>query len=84
MAQFPESAAEIMPGIRRCMLRKFPYSLIYSIETLILAVAHHATGLVIGSEASARPRQNREGAHAQTSHSNAGSIPPPEGATLGG
>jgi plasmid stabilization system protein ParE len=45
MAQFPESAAEIMPGIRKCMLRKFRYSLIYTIEKdalLILAVAHHS------------------------------------------
>jgi len=45
MAQFPESAAEIMPGIRGCILRKFRYSLIYAMERdglLILAVAHHS------------------------------------------
>ena len=45
MAQFPESAAEIMPGIRKRILRKFRYSLIYTIEKdslLILAVAHHS------------------------------------------
>ena len=44
IAQFPESAAEILPGIRRWPLRKFPYSLIYAMEEgglLILAVAHH-------------------------------------------
>ena len=43
--QFPESAVEIMPGIRRCILRKFRYSLIYTVEgdgLLILAVAHHS------------------------------------------
>ncbi|MEK6813936.1 MAG: type II toxin-antitoxin system RelE/ParE family toxin [Nitrospirota bacterium] len=45
IAQFPESAEEIRPGIRKCVLRKFRYSLIYSREKdslLILAVAHHS------------------------------------------
>jgi toxin ParE1/3/4 len=45
LAQFPESAPEILPGIRKRVLRKFPYSLIYTIEAdelLILAVAHHS------------------------------------------
>ncbi|MEK7404292.1 MAG: type II toxin-antitoxin system RelE/ParE family toxin [Acidobacteriota bacterium] len=45
MAQFPESAAEVRPGIRRRILHKFRYSLIYTIERdslLILAVAHHS------------------------------------------
>lgn len=35
--------AEIEPDIRRFVLRKFPYSIIYSIEpdcVMILAVAH--------------------------------------------
>ncbi len=44
IAQFPESAMEIRPGIREQTLRTFRYSLIYSIEgnsALILAVAHH-------------------------------------------
>jgi hypothetical protein len=39
-----ESAQEVLPGIRKHTLRKFPFSLIYSIEKhglLILAVAHH-------------------------------------------
>lgn len=42
--QFPKSGHEISPGIRKHLLRKFPFSLIYSVETdglLILAVAHH-------------------------------------------
>ena len=45
IAKFPESAPEILPGIRKHVLRKFRYSLIYSIEKdgfLILAVAHHS------------------------------------------
>ena len=44
IAQFPESSVEIMPGIRKRLLRKFQYSLIYTIEKdclLVLAVAHH-------------------------------------------
>lgn len=44
ISQFPDLAEEIRPGIRRCVLRKFHYSLVYSKETdglLILAVAHH-------------------------------------------
>lgn len=43
--QFPESAVEILPGIRKHPLREFRYSLIYTIEqgrVLILAVAHHS------------------------------------------
>ena len=32
IAQSPESAAEILPGIRKRALRKFRYSLIYTIE----------------------------------------------------
>lgn len=45
ISQFPELAAEILPGIRKHVLRKFRYSLIYAVETdrlLILAVAHHS------------------------------------------
>jgi len=45
IAQFPESAPEIAPGIRKCVLRKFRYSLIYAVEEsslLVLAVAHHS------------------------------------------
>ena len=43
IAEFPLSAAEIRPGIRRRVLHKFRYSLIYSEEQeelVILAVAH--------------------------------------------
>jgi plasmid stabilization system protein ParE len=44
LAVFPESAREVAPDIRKYPLRKFPFSLLYSIEkdgVLILAVAHH-------------------------------------------
>jgi plasmid stabilization system protein ParE len=44
LAKFPESAREVAPDIRKDPLRKFPFSLLYSIERdglLILAVAHH-------------------------------------------
>lgn len=44
IVQFPESAQEIRPGIRKRTLRTFRYSLIYALEpdgALILAVAHH-------------------------------------------
>ena len=44
IAQFPESGREILPGIRRHNLPRFPFSLISSVENdglLILAVAHH-------------------------------------------
>jgi toxin ParE2 len=40
---FPTSATEIVPGIRRCLLARFPYAIIYGVddETLVvIAVAH--------------------------------------------
>jgi len=45
IANFPQSAAEILPGIRKCLLRKFRYSLIYSVEAdsvIVLAISHHS------------------------------------------
>ena len=45
ISQFPESAAEIKTDIRKRLLRKFRYSLIYSRDKdslLILALAHHS------------------------------------------
>jgi toxin ParE1/3/4 len=45
LAEFPVSGAEILPGIRKHVLQKFRYSLIYAVEgdcLLILAVAHHS------------------------------------------
>jgi urease alpha subunit len=43
IASFPQSAEELFPGVRKCLLREFRYALIYSIERdyiSILAVAH--------------------------------------------
>lgn len=43
IAEFPESSEEIRPGIRKRLLRKFRYALVYSLEqeeVVILAVAH--------------------------------------------
>ncbi len=40
---FSESCQEIVPGIRRCLIRRFPYALIYRTaeeELVILAVMH--------------------------------------------
>ena len=45
IVQFSEAGPEILPGIRKRNLRKFRYSLIYSVEqdgVLVLAVAHHS------------------------------------------
>lgn len=44
ISRFPESGRELLPGIRRFALRKFRYSLIYTVQrnsVLILALAHH-------------------------------------------
>jgi plasmid stabilization system protein ParE len=43
VAVFLESCQEIAPGIRRCLIRRFPYALIYRTaeeELVILAVMH--------------------------------------------
>lgn len=40
---FPLSAAEIELGIRRCLLARFPYGLIYGVDgetIVVIAVAH--------------------------------------------
>ena len=40
---FPESCEEVATGVRKCLLRRFPYMLIYKVEQteiLVLAVAH--------------------------------------------
>jgi hypothetical protein len=39
----PLASTEIDPGIRRCLLNRFPYALIYGIEDdtiIVIAVAH--------------------------------------------
>ncbi len=44
VATFPTAWTEIKPNIRRCIMHKFPYNVLYSIEKdciLIIAIAHH-------------------------------------------
>ena len=44
IASFPTAWTEVQPNIRRCIMHKFPYSVLYTVEkefVLIVAVAHH-------------------------------------------
>jgi plasmid stabilization system protein ParE len=44
ISQFPTAWSEIRPKIRRCIMHKFPYNVLYTIEKdfiLIVAIAHH-------------------------------------------
>jgi len=44
ISNFPTAWSEIEPNMRRCIMHKFPYSILYTIEKdfiLIVAVAHH-------------------------------------------
>ena len=41
---FPTAWTQIKPNIRRCIMHKFPYNVLYSIEKdsiLVIAIAHH-------------------------------------------
>ncbi len=43
LERFPEIGEEVRPGIRKILLRRFPYKLIYSVTNdavYIIAVAH--------------------------------------------
>jgi plasmid stabilization system protein ParE len=43
LAAFPLSNPEIEPGLRRCLLTRFPYGVIYGVENdtiIVIAVAH--------------------------------------------
>ena len=43
VSQFPKATTEVRPAVRRCLIRKFPYALIYTIqeqEIVVLAFAH--------------------------------------------
>jgi plasmid stabilization system protein ParE len=43
VSSFPESCTEIVSGLRRCLLARFPYGLIYGLDNdsvIIIAVAH--------------------------------------------
>jgi len=40
---FPESCQFIVPGLRRCLTRRFPYMVVYGLEAntiVVVAVAH--------------------------------------------
>jgi len=40
---FPSASTEIDPGIRRCLLARFPYGVVYGIDedlVVVIAVAH--------------------------------------------
>jgi len=42
-AAFPLSCPEIEPGLRRCLLARFPYGVVYGLEgdsIIVVAVAH--------------------------------------------
>ena len=42
-AAFPMSCPEMEPGVRRCLLARFPYGLIYGVDNetiVVVAVAH--------------------------------------------
>jgi hypothetical protein len=42
--QYPDAWSPIKENVRKCVLKKFPYSIIYAIHDeiiLILAIAHH-------------------------------------------
>ena len=44
IGRMPLLYAEFRPSVRRCVLRRFPYSLVYAVEAdyvLVIAVAHH-------------------------------------------
>jgi len=44
ISTFPTAWTEIRPDVRRCIMHKFPYNILYSVEEdiiLIIAVAHH-------------------------------------------
>ena len=71
MTEDPERWAEFEPGVRRVMLRKFPYAVIYTLEpdrVLVLAVMHFQPA----SRVLARPTEN-----APVSLTDLGTVPPP-------
>ncbi|MBI4412563.1 MAG: type II toxin-antitoxin system RelE/ParE family toxin [Deltaproteobacteria bacterium] len=43
VVSFPISCPELTPGLRRCLLARFPYGIIYGVEddtVVVVAVAH--------------------------------------------
>ncbi|MBK6591669.1 MAG: type II toxin-antitoxin system RelE/ParE family toxin [Burkholderiales bacterium] len=50
--QFPRAWHPLTPQIRRCRLRRFPYSVVYTVDgddLLVLAIAHQHRKLAIGA-----------------------------------
>lgn len=44
IATFPEAWSVVRPDIRKCIMHKFPYNVLYSINNdtiLIIAITHH-------------------------------------------
>jgi plasmid stabilization system protein ParE len=44
VCQYPELGSKVEPDLRRILLQRFPFSLVYAVEpesVLIVAVAHH-------------------------------------------
>ena len=44
IAVFPKAWSMIRPDIRKCIMHKFPYNILYTVEEniiLIIAIAHH-------------------------------------------
>lgn len=43
IVDYPEAWGELQPGVRRCLVRRFPYGVVYAIHSsqiIILAVMH--------------------------------------------
>jgi plasmid stabilization system protein ParE len=44
LREYPQAGGEFATGLRRMLLHRFPFSVIYSVETeviLVVAIAHH-------------------------------------------
>ena len=44
LCSYPQAGEEVAPGLRRIILHRFPFGIIYSVEEagiLIIAIAHH-------------------------------------------
>jgi len=44
LCEYPSSGPEVSPGLRRMLLHRFPFSVVYAIEKdeiLVVSIAHH-------------------------------------------
>jgi toxin ParE1/3/4 len=56
--EFPDAALAVAPGVRKLVLAKFPFFLIYSVRVdviRVLAVAHQKSGRTTGAAGARRP-----------------------------